>query len=154
MSQQEFERRGQGSDEDIYQPQYPYAWSDQSKHKGMPRDEPPSTYNTTAENADQSNQRQNQGYEVPWWARPQPRQLSTMRFLTIMAVLILLVLITGGMGITGVVLGSIGHLLGILLGAILVLLLFFVLFIFLILFAIGRVMRGIMRPWQRTWRDW
>ena len=54
MSQQEFEMGSQSSqqsssnDEDeIHQPQYPYSWSGKIDKEGVPRDEPPSSYDAT-----------------------------------------------------------------------------------------------------------
>jgi hypothetical protein len=54
MSQQEFEMGSQSSqqnsshDEDeIHQPQYPYSWSGKINKEGVPRDEPPSSYDAT-----------------------------------------------------------------------------------------------------------
>jgi hypothetical protein len=47
MSQQEFVPGQQGqseNEEEIYEPQYPYSWSGNSSNEGVPRDEPPSSY--------------------------------------------------------------------------------------------------------------
>ena len=136
MGQQQFEPRGQKSDDEIYQPQYPYNWSDQHE-EGMPRDEPPGAYNAPA------NQTVEQDYpaqrtQVPWWARPQPRQNNSLRFAAILAVAILIVLLMGGLGIVGVVIGSLAHILGIIIGAIFALFIFVFLLVFLILALVWR----------------
>ena len=54
MSQQEFEMGSQSSqqnssneEEEIHQPQYPYSWSGNINKEGVPRDEPPSSYDAT-----------------------------------------------------------------------------------------------------------
>jgi hypothetical protein len=54
MSQQEFEMGSQSSqqnssnnEDEIHQPQYPYSWSDKINKEGVPRDEPPSSYDAT-----------------------------------------------------------------------------------------------------------
>ncbi len=54
MSQQEFEMGSQSNqqnspnDEDeIHKPQYPYSWSGKINPEGVPRDEPPSSYDAT-----------------------------------------------------------------------------------------------------------
>jgi hypothetical protein len=54
MSQQEFEMGPQSSqqnssneEDEIQQPQYPYSWSGQINKEGVPRDEPPSSYDAT-----------------------------------------------------------------------------------------------------------
>src|SRR5260370_8916054 len=53
MSQQEFEPGLQSKqdslneDEEIQYPQYPYSWSGKLHREGVPRDEPPSSYDTT-----------------------------------------------------------------------------------------------------------
>lgn len=55
MSQQEFEMGQQANqqnssneEDEIHQPQYPYSWSGQMNKEGVPRDEPPSSYDATA----------------------------------------------------------------------------------------------------------
>lgn len=160
MSQREFEPRGQQPDEEIYQPQYPYTWSNQPQQEGMPRDEPPVNYD--AQSGYQAGQAQ-----VPWWARPQPHQNGPFIFAAIVAIAILLTLIMGALGIVGVVLGSIGHILGVILGAVFALLIFVFLLAFLILSlifrAIGRsfgapgmysrrmARRAARRPWRDPW---
>ncbi|HXZ05227.1 MAG TPA: hypothetical protein VEH81_10360 [Ktedonobacteraceae bacterium] len=54
MNQQEFEMGSQSNqqnssieEDEIHQPQYPYSWSDKINTKGVPRDEPPSSYDST-----------------------------------------------------------------------------------------------------------
>ena len=54
MSQQEFEMGSQSNqqnssneEDEIHQPQYPYSWSGKINPKGVPRDEPPSSYDAT-----------------------------------------------------------------------------------------------------------
>jgi hypothetical protein len=54
MSQQEFEMGSQSNqqnssneEEEIHQPQYPYSWSGKINKEGVPRDEPPSSYDAT-----------------------------------------------------------------------------------------------------------
>ena len=54
MSQQEFEMEPQSSqqnssneEDEIHQPQYPYSWSGKISKEGVPRDEPPSSYDAT-----------------------------------------------------------------------------------------------------------
>ena len=54
MSQQEFEMGPQSNqqnsaneEDEIHQPQYPYSWSGKISPEGVPRDEPPSSYDST-----------------------------------------------------------------------------------------------------------
>jgi len=54
MSQQEFEMGQQASqqnssneEDEIHQPQYPYSWSGKLNKEGVPRDEPPSSYDAS-----------------------------------------------------------------------------------------------------------
>lgn len=53
MSQQEFEPGSQSKpdslneDDEIQYPQYPYSWSGKPHQEGVPRDEPPFSYDTT-----------------------------------------------------------------------------------------------------------
>lgn len=54
MSQQEFEPGSQSNqqhslneDDEIQHPQYPYSWSGKLNQEGVPRDEPPSSYDAT-----------------------------------------------------------------------------------------------------------
>ncbi|MGH2480373.1 MAG: hypothetical protein ACRDHW_12020 [Ktedonobacteraceae bacterium] len=161
MSQQEFEPRQHQSDEEQYQPQYPYAWSEQNQWEGMPRDEPPGSYRAQDGQYEASNAAQ-----VPWWARPQPQRSSPLAFAGIVLVVILFACVLGGLGILGVILGSIGYILGIILGAVFALFIFFLLLVFLILALIGRVIRRAFGPsWgadrsvarraaRRSWRGW
>lgn len=149
MSQQEFEPQERQSGEEIYRPQYPYAWSERPEQEGMPRDEPPASYGRHAgPQAHQPAQPQ-----VPWWARPQPQQNGPYVFVAIVALAIILALVTGALGIVGIVLGSIGHILVMILGAIFALLIFTVLLVLLILSlvfrALGRSFRGYDRRAQR-----
>ena len=48
MSQQEFvpgpQQQQPENEDEIYAPQYPYSWSGKSSTEGVPRDEPPSSY--------------------------------------------------------------------------------------------------------------
>jgi hypothetical protein len=150
MSQQEFESPRQRPDEEIYQPQYPYAWSDQVEQEGMPRDEPPINYS-----AQMGRDGAPARAQVPWWARPQPQQNSRLGLVGLVLLLILLASVMGGLGLVGVILGGIAHLLGIILVAILALLLFVFLLVIIIVSLIGRALsrafggssRG-NRPWQ------
>lgn len=176
MSQQEFESQGQQRDEEIYQPQYPYTWSDQAQREGMPRDEPPGYYGAAPEQSGYQNNAPGQG-QVPWWARPQPQKNGPVAFAAIIAFLILLVLVTGALGIVGVVLGSLAHIVGVILGAVFALLIFVFLLVFLVLSVVARTIgrafgppwmydrRGQRRYWhnyrrmarraaRRSWRNW
>ena len=152
MSQQEFEPRKQRPDEEIYQPHYPYNWSGQDQQAGMPRDEPPSTYSA------QSGERYDVPgtAQVPWWARPQPQQNGSLTFAAIVAIVIVLTLVMGALGIVGVVLGSLAHILGVILGAIFALLIFVCLLVCLILSLVGRAIGRAVRPSgafdRRAWR--
>jgi hypothetical protein len=54
MNQQEFEMGSQSNqqnspneEDEIHQPQYPYSWSGKINPEGVPRDEPPSSYDAT-----------------------------------------------------------------------------------------------------------
>ena len=54
MNQQEFEPESQSNqqhssneDDEIQHPQYPYSWSGNLNQEGVPRDEPPSSYDAT-----------------------------------------------------------------------------------------------------------
>lgn len=145
MSQQEFEPQQQAN-KDIYRAQYPYSWSDQAQQEGMPRDEPPSNYDAPAGQSGYQEVRQGEIWnaQVPWWARPQPRQTSSSGFLLIVVIVIVITLALGGLGIAGVVFGALLHILGILLGAIFALLLFALLLLFLILAMIRRAIRNVL----------
>ena len=130
MSQQEFEPPQE--EEETYQPKYPYTWSDREQQRGMPRDEPPSTYGTYAPEY-QVGQPQ-----VPWWARPQPNQNGPVIFAAIVIIAILLTLVMGGLSVVGVVFGSLLHLAGLLIGAIFALLVCLILLIVLVFSLIRR----------------
>lgn len=150
MSQQEFEPRQHQADEDLYQLHYPYAWSEQDQREGMPRDEPPGNYNTQDGRYESSNAAQ-----VPWWARPQPQRSSPLTFVGIVLIAIVLAFVLGGLGILGVVLGSLAHILGVILGAIFALLIFFFLLVFLILALVARFLRRAFGPsWNADRRAW
>ncbi len=147
MSQQEFEPQQQ-PDKEIYQPQYPYSWSDQAQREGLPRDEPHISYGMpSGQVVDQDYEPgQARGTQVPWWARPQPRQKSQSTFVTIVVIAILLTLLMGGLGIAGVVLGALAHILGVIIGAIFILFLFVCLLVFLILGLIARAISRAFGP--------
>jgi len=157
MSQQEFEPQQQ-PDQETYQPQYPYSWSDQPQQEGMPRDEPPINYNSSVGRSgyQEYGSGQTRGTQVPWWARPQPRQTSSFGFMAILALVILLTLVLGGLGVAGVVFGALLHILGVIIGAIFILLLFAFLLILLVLGLIGRTLRRAFGPPHgargREWR--
>lgn len=161
MSQQEFEPRGQQANDEIYQPHYPYNWSGQHK-EGMPRDEPPGTYGSASEQAGYQNASAGPA-QVPWWARPQPQQHKPLTFVALLALVIFIFVLTGGLGIAGAVLGSLAHLLGALLAAILGLLIIVCLLIFLIIALVLRTVSGLLgidrhtqrrqlRTQRRSWR--
>lgn len=156
MSQQEFELRQQQADDEIYRPQYPYNWSDEHE-EGMPRDESPGNYDapggqTKQEQAGYQNNRGGQA-QVPWWARPQSQQHGSRTFMLIVASALLIVLITGALGIAGVVLGALAHLLGVLLGAIFVLLIFLFVLVFLVLALISRALGRAFGYDRRAWHN-
>ncbi|HXR64554.1 MAG TPA: hypothetical protein VN729_01430 [Ktedonobacteraceae bacterium] len=139
MSQQEFEPRGQQPDEEVYRPHYPYNWSGQ-REEGMPRDELPGAYDAPASQAGRvgSQDYQARQAQVPWWARPQPRQYNRSGFIVLIFIVALIVLLMGGLGIVGVVLGSLLHVLGVLLGALFALFIFVVLLLLLVFVMIRR----------------
>ncbi len=140
MSQQEFEPRQQRPDDELYQMQYPYSWSEQAPDEGMPRDEPYSS-DTGSQNQNQNNAAQSR--QVPWWARPQPqRQNGSLTLAALIVLLVLVGLLLGGFGIVGLVLGSLAHLLAVIIGAGLMLILFVGLFILILLRIIGRALGG------------
>jgi hypothetical protein len=141
MSQQEFEPRSAQSEEE-HRPQYPYRWSAQHRQEGLPKDEPPQNYGAPRGERTSAPGRQ----QVPWWARPQPQQHNSLAFAAIVALLVVLILAMGGLGIIGVVLGSLAHLLGIILGAIFALIIFIFLLVFLILFLVSRAISNVFRP--------
>lgn len=145
MSQQEFEPRGHQSDDEIYQPQYPYSWSDRIQEEGLPRDKLSNDY---------SNQSNYQSGQAPSWAQPQPRRRNgPYVFAAIVALAVLITLGMGALGIIGVVLGSLAHVLGVILGAIFALLIFVFLMVFLVLALVGRAIgRAVgQRP---SWMDY
>lgn len=161
MSQQEFEPRRQQSDEEIYRPNYPYNWSNQAEREGLPRDEPPGGYGSYEGQSSQANYQQ-QG-QVPWWARPQRQQSGLSMFAVIVTIVILIALLMGGLGLVGIVLGSIAHILGVLLGAIFAMGIFVILLIFILIAIIRRALgrafgydrrswRGARRMARRSWR--
>lgn len=133
MSQQEFEPRPRQADDEVYRPQYPYTWSDQYK-EGMPRDESPASYDTPA------GQRERGQAQVPWWARPRIQPHGSFTFATILAIALFLALLTGALGIAGVVLGALAHVIGVLLGAIFVLFIFLLILIFVVLALVRRAL--------------
>jgi hypothetical protein len=147
MSQQEFEPQS-ASENEIYEPRYPYGWSPLER-EGMPRDEPPSSYGVYQEY--QAGQAQ-----VPWWARPQPNQMGPFVFAGVVVLVILITLLAGVLGIAGIVIGSLAHIVGVIIGASLALLLFAVLMVFLVLSLVWRALgktSGLSRPGRRSWRD-
>lgn len=154
MSQQEFEPRGPRSENEIYQPHYPYNWSDQHE-EGMPRDEPPGAYDAPAGQPRQTGYQpyQTGQAQVPWWARPQPQQNGPRTFAALVTLAVLIIVLMGALGIIGVILGSLAHLIGILLGAIFALLIFVFL---VVLFIIALVWRAIGRAFgynRHAWHD-
>jgi hypothetical protein len=145
MDQQEFEPQEQQTGEEIHRPQYPYTWSDRPEQEGMPRDEPPGSYGgRSGSQAHQPVQPQ-----VPWWARPQPQQSGPYVFATVLALAVVLALVTGALGIVGIVLGTIGHILVMILGAIFALLIFAVLLVILVLTLVFRTLGRGMRAFRR-----
>lgn len=149
MSQQEFEPQQQ-PDKEIYQPQYPYSWSDQER-EGMPRDEPPGNY---GEYQGQPGYQDDQvaQTQVPWWARPQPHQNGPFVFAVVVALAILIVFVLGALGIAGVVIGSLAHIVGILIGAICALIVFAALLVFLVLSLVWRALGKAFGPFGRSSR--
>lgn len=142
MSQQEFESPGRSSSEEVYRPQYPYGWSDQPQREGQPRDEP----------YVEADERRSQ---VPWWARPQHQSGNgSAALLGLILLLILVALFMGGLGIVGLILGSLAHILGIILGAVLLLVLFIFVFILIVLSIIGRALGRALDSPGRRWRNW
>src|SRR4051794_38863109 len=102
MSQKEFEQQEPLPEEEIYQPQYPYAWPDEAQQEGKPRDEPPIAYET------QSSQSASQRTRVPSWARPQQNQHDTRTLLIAVIISLLLMLLLGVMGVVGLIIGIVG----------------------------------------------
>ncbi len=138
MSQQEFEPRGRHPEDEIYKPHYPYNWSEQGA-EGMPRDELPGNVQMPG-TQDSYHYHQPRQAQVPWWARPQPQRNGTRTFAVIVAFAILITLLMGALGIMGVILGSLAHLIGILLGAIFALLIFVFLIVSIVLALIWRAL--------------
>lgn len=156
MSQQEFEPRRQRPDEEIYQPNYPYNWSDQAEQEGLPRDEPPGGYGVYRDQSGQSRyQRQPGQGQVPWWARPQRQQSGLSMFAVIVALVVLITLLMGGLGLVGLILGSIAHVVGVLLGALFALGIFVILFVLILIAIIRRALgRAFGAPWRYDRRSW
>lgn len=151
MSQQEFEPHQQRPDEEIHQPHYPYSWSGEGQQEGMPRDEPPGNYRSQ-EGAHYHEPRMAQ---VPWWARPQPQRNGRGNFGLIVAIAIFFMCCVGALGILGVVLSGLAHILGVIIGAIFALLIFVFLLVFLILNLVGRAIGRATRPnWRYDRRAW
>src|SRR5579859_3750389 len=69
VSQQEFVPRSQSqqpeSEDEIYQPHYPYSWSGNLDPKAAPRDEPPSTYEYNPDATLQGYQAQDSASQQP-----------------------------------------------------------------------------------------
>ena len=153
MSQQEFEPRQHQADEELYQNDYP-SWPEQQE--GMPKDEPPGGYAYSAQEGQQNTYRAYREGQVPWWARPQPQQSSSMAFAGIVLIAIVILFVVGGMGLLGLILGSLAHLLAVVLGAIFALFIFFLCLIFVIFALIRRALRrtfGIPSRYdRRAWR--
>ena len=134
MSQQEFEPRQHRADKDLYQLQYPYAWSEQDQREGMPRDESPSSYSTQDGRYEASNATQ-----VPWWVRPQPQRLSPLTFVTIVLIVIFLTFMLGELGVIVI---SFPHLPVVILSVISILFIFFLLLFVLLVNWVIRVCRN------------
>lgn len=146
MSQrEEFEAPQQ--EKGIYQPKYPYTWSDQEQ-EALPRDEPPGAYGLHAGQVGSQEYQANQPL-VPWWARPQPGQSGPLIFAAIVMIAILLTLIMAGLGIVGIVFGSLAHIAGMVLGAIVAVLICFVLLVTLVLSLLRRALFSRRRFQQR-----
>jgi hypothetical protein len=135
--QEEFDAPQQA--QDIYQPKYPYTWSDQEQQRALPRDELPITYGLHPDTPGAPGYQVSQPV-VPWWARPQPGQNGPLIFAAIVAIALLLTLIMGGLGIAGIVFGSLAHLAGIVIGAIIAVLVCFVLLVTLVLSLLRRAL--------------
>lgn len=164
MSQQEFESR-QSQDGEFYRPHYPYNWSDQAQQEGMPRDELPLHYDASRDYAGYqpyAAEGRTKEEQIPWWARPQPRQYRPFKFIIIVALIILITLLLGVLGVAGLVLGVILKFVGAIIGVILLLFLFFFLLAFLILALIARAIGRAFGPFwrrdsrmqRRSWRSY
>ncbi|HEY1348764.1 MAG TPA: hypothetical protein VGF67_03970 [Ktedonobacteraceae bacterium] len=143
---EEFEAPQQA--QSIYQPKYPYTWSDQEQQGALPRDEPPITYGLYPGAPD------SQGYQagqpmVPWWARPQPGQNGPLIFAAIVIIALLVTLIMGGLGIAGIIFGSFAHLAGIVIGAFIAVLICFILLVTLVLSLLRRALSSRHRFYRR-----
>ena len=149
MSQQEFEPQ-RHEQQNIYREQYPYGWSEQ---EGMPKDEPPGSYDFPG---GQQEVKQGEIWHgpVPWWARSQPRQAGSSKFLTIVILVVVFMLALGGLGIVGTIFGALLHLLGVLLAAFFALLLFVALLILIALAAIRRAIRNALGQDIRRRKRW
>ena len=155
MSQQEFEPQ-QHEQQNIYRAQYPYGWSEQGQQEGMPKDEPPGNYDVPGGQSGYQEAKQGEIWHgpVPWWARPQPRQAGSSKFLIIVILVVVFMLALGGLGIVGAIFGALLHLLGILLAAFFALLLFVALLILIALAAIRRAIRNALGQDIRRRRRW
>ena len=122
MSQQEFEPRRQRS------------WQ---QEEGLPKDEPAGSYDMP-EGQEGYGEYQQRPAQVPWWARPQLHQSNSLRFSGIIALVVVVLGVLGGLGIAGVVLGALIHLIGIFIGAIFVLFIFVFVLVMLIIASIWR----------------
>lgn len=160
MSQQEFEPRQQQSDEEIFQPHYPYTWSGQAE-QGMPRDEPLGSYRAQTEDDNSYN---NVGYnntpnaaQVPSWARAQRSNNNALGSVALIVLLFIIVFAIGGVGFVGLVLSGLLHILGALLGIIFGFFIFVLILILLILAAIRRGLDSVFgssrRSARQAWRD-
>lgn len=149
LSQQEFEPQ-RHEQQNIYREQYPYGWSEQ---EGMPKDEPPGSYDIPG---GQPEVKQGEIWNgpVPWWARPQPRQAGSSKFLMIVILVVVFMLALGGLGIVGTIFGALLHLLGVLLAAFFALLLFVALLILIALAAIRRAIRNALGQDIRRRKRW
>jgi hypothetical protein len=162
MSQQEFEYLGPRPDEELYQVQYPDAWSNQgqqtqqnqqAQQEETPGDKLQFTYDQP--NYQSSAQSQTQ---VPWWARPQPQRNGSHALAGLIVFLILAFLFMGGLGAAGTMIGSHAHLFDLFIGAVRLLLVFFFLFVFFFLSIIGFILKRVFgHSWRndrRAWRDY
>lgn len=138
------EPQKQQSEEEIYQPQYPYASSNSTQPEGQPRDEPPITYETA------SGPRKHQGTQVPWWARPQQQQHGTRTLVIAALITLFLMLLFGAMGIVGLLIGLASQLLGLIVGGITALFVFSLVLIFMLISIIGYALRRNSRRHPRA----
>jgi len=142
--QQEFEPREQLSKEELPPQQYSYrSQSSQARQEGMPRDESPLNYGAPSSGPSSQQSAPPEQQQVPWWARPQPQPYnSSLAFVFVVALLILFVLVIGALGVVGLVLGSLGHILAVILGAIVALLIFAFVLVLLVVGLVGRAISG------------